>query len=112
MFQNVQGLEGIEFVLRIWDLYLLHGEPILYCVALVILKNKFYKLNSAPMQSWLEYFTQIKKIKTPQQSHIYPKGSGAISPSMQELYGSTEIITNENSKNLIPFAHEIVNIFY
>ena len=40
MFVNVQGLEGVEFVLRIWDLYLLHGEPILYCFALVILKSK------------------------------------------------------------------------
>lgn len=49
MFMNVQGLEGIEFVLRIWDLFFIHGEPIIYCVALVILKAKFYKLTNAPM---------------------------------------------------------------
>jgi len=40
MFMKVEGLEGIEFTLRIWDLYLLHGESILYCFALVILKTK------------------------------------------------------------------------
>jgi len=49
MFGNVQGLEGIEFVLRIWDLYLLHGEAVIYCVALAILKSKLHKLNNAPM---------------------------------------------------------------
>ena len=49
MFVNVQGLEGLEFVLRIWDIYLLHGEAILYCVAIAILKSKLHKLNNAPM---------------------------------------------------------------
>ena len=49
IFNNIQGLEGIEFSLRIWDMYLLHGEPILYCVALVILSVKLHKLNNAPM---------------------------------------------------------------
>jgi len=38
LFLNVQGFEGLEFTLRIWDLYLLHGESILYCIALSILK--------------------------------------------------------------------------
>mmetsp|Transcript_3451 Transcript_3451/g.5867 ORF Transcript_3451/g.5867 Transcript_3451/m.5867 type:complete len:81 (+) Transcript_3451:852-1094(+) len=65
MFLNVQGLDGLEFVLRIWDLYLLHGEPILYCLALAILKSKFTKLNNAPMQAWLDFFKDIKKLKVP-----------------------------------------------
>lgn len=49
MFYNVQGLEGIELILRIWDAYLLHGEPIIYCIALAILKSKLHKMNNAPM---------------------------------------------------------------
>jgi len=65
MFVNVQGLEGLEFVLRIWDLYLLHGEPIIYCIAISILKSKLYKLNAAPMQTWLDFFSKIKKLKIP-----------------------------------------------
>ena len=70
MFGNVQGLEGIEFVLRIWDLYLLHGEAIIYCVALAILKSKLHKLNNAPMQNWQDFFHKIKRLKLPQQ-HVF-----------------------------------------
>ena len=66
LFCNVQGLDGVEFVFRIWDLYLLHGEPIIYCVTLAILKSKLYKLNDAPMQYWLDFFQKIKKLKLPQ----------------------------------------------
>jgi hypothetical protein len=75
MFCNVQGLEGIEFVLRIWDLYLLHGEAIIYCVALAILKSKLHKLNNAPMQNWQDFFHKIKKLKLPQQSLHYQVGN-------------------------------------
>lgn len=65
MFHNVQGLEGIEFVLRIWDLYLLHGEPILYCFALVILKGKEKSFQNAPMERWLDFFSGLKKLRVP-----------------------------------------------
>lgn len=71
MFCNVQGLEGIEFIFRIWDLYLLHGEPIIYCVTLAILGSKLHKLNNAPMQNWHDFFYRIKKIKIPQQCVYY-----------------------------------------
>jgi hypothetical protein len=66
MFYNVQGLEGIEFILRIWDSYLLHGEPIIYCIALAILKSKLHKMNNAPMQTWEDFFSRIKLLKIPQ----------------------------------------------
>ena len=49
LFLKVQGLEGIEFTLRVWDLYLLHGEPILYCLTLVILKMKSKQISNAPL---------------------------------------------------------------
>lgn len=72
MFSNVQGLEGIEFVLRIWDLYLLHGESILYCIALVILKSQIHKLHNAPMKNWLDFFSKIKKLEMPKHCHVHP----------------------------------------
>ena len=31
---------------------------------------------------------------------------------MHELYGDSEIISNESSKMLVPLAHEIIQIFY
>lgn len=66
MFLNVQGLEGIEFILRVWDLFLLHGEPILYCFALVILKSRLNQLNNAPMKTWLDFFYGVKSLKLPE----------------------------------------------
>ena len=112
IFNNIQGLEGIEFSLRIWDMYLLHGEPILYCVALVILRVKLYKLNNAPMQSWLDFFSRIKKIKIPAQSHIYQVGHDHDVGQGGELDQDRDVINNQNSKMLIPLTQQIIGIFY
>ena len=67
LFLNVQGLEGLEFCLRIWDQYLLHGEPFLYCVAIAIMKYKQHKLANQPMETCLAFFQRIKSLKIPQQ---------------------------------------------
>ena len=99
MFTKVQGLEGIELVLRIWDIYLLHGEPILYCFALVILKLKHRSLNNAPMNYWLDYFTDMKNLDFPQQSHILEI---AKNDELDEF--ESENINNPDSKLLIPIV--------
>ena len=39
MFMDIQGQEGLELVLRIWDLTLVHGEAFLYCMALAVLQK-------------------------------------------------------------------------
>ena len=65
MFAKVQGLEGLELVLRIWDIYLLYGESVLYCFAIVILKSKLQTLTNAPMTDWLDAFDDMKKLKIP-----------------------------------------------
>ena len=81
MFSNVQGLEGLEFVLRIWDIYLLHGESVLYCFAIVILKSKLQSLTNAPMTDWLDAFSDIKKLKIPKQSYVFEIGGNHVSSS-------------------------------
>lgn len=68
LFCNVQGLDGLELVLRIWDIYLLKGEAILYCVALAIIRQKALKLSNAPMYEWLEHFRSLKKLRIPEHS--------------------------------------------
>ena len=96
-------------------MYLLHGEPILYCVALVILRVKLYKLNNAPMQSWLDFFSRIKKIKIPAQSHIYQVGHDNENNRGSQgcdLDQDRDVINNQNSKMLIPLTQQIIGIFY
>ena len=123
MFVNVQGLEGLEFVLRIWDLYLLHGEPILYCIALAILKSKLHKLNNAPMQTWLDFFSRVKKIKIPQQSQFYHIGGSSVRPNdeQEEQEGGSQFSSNNDpmtdptteahSPMLIPLAQDIIKMY-
>lgn len=107
LFHKVQGLDGIEFTLRIWDLYLLLGEPILYCFALVTLKSKLHQLSNAPMRTWLEFFDGIKKLKIPEHCHVCVVG-GEASAYGSEIYDQ---VSNENSKALIPLTSEALEMF-
>ena len=92
-------------VLRIWDLYLLYGEPILYCIALVILKRKYVSLCDAPMQTWLDFFSQIKKIKVPSQNLHFSV------PTSQKEEGELNEDYLDNP-HLIPLTHEIMEIYH
>lgn len=109
MFVNVQGLEGIEFVLRIWDAFLLHGESILYCLVLAILQRKFRDLNNAPMQNWLDFFSNIKKIQVPTQSHIFPQQK--YEGNERHLF-CNDLCVNNNSQNIIPILQDALKIYH
>jgi len=105
-------LEGLEFVLRIWDTYLLHGESILYCFALVILRYKLNQYNTAPLQQWLNLFSDIKKLNLPSQAHIFEKiGDDDFEQSLEEFGENNYFIENNDSSMLIPLVQEALTIF-
>ena len=67
-------------------------------------------LNNAPMKSWLEFFSDIKKLKIPQQSHIYQVGEDDNDPGSGDYdeHHPLERLTNENSKLLPSLVAEAV----
>ena len=62
------------------------------------------------MQSWLDFFSRIKKIKIPAQSHIYQVGHDHDAGQSQDQ--DRDVINNQNSKMLIPLTQQIIGIFY
>ena len=140
LFLKVQGLEGLELCMRIWDNYLLYGEPFLYCIAIAIIKSRQHKLQNQAAGTCLAYFTKIKNLKVPQQSLHYKVtmrdkrvasasdlaggtgGSGSGGRDANNLdsddddydnnnVGSTDLISNTDSAQLIPLMQEAMKIY-